>query len=141
MAVLKRIRQIWLLSFPVLSEVEGGEAGERLKGSTLIESIVATVIIMFCFSAVTTIYVNVFGVNDHTRKFNGQMILKSTALKVKAEKDFLDRTFKVDELTVEKTISKYGESTDANEQLWLLKLKLFDSNKKLLSEYKELIIN
>ena len=129
MALLKHIS----LSF--------GEGGVRCKGSTLIESIVATVIIMFCFSAVTTIYVNVFGANDHTRKFNGQLILKNTALKVKAERDFLDRTFKVEELTVEKTVSKYGESTDADGQLWLLKLKLFDANKKLLSEYKELIIN
>lgn len=133
MALLKKIKAI-PLSF-------GEGLGERSKGSTLIESIVATIVIMFCFTAVTTIYVNVFRADDHTRRFNGRLILKNAALKVKTEKTFLDQTFKVDELTVEKTVSKYGESAGSDQQLWLLKLKLFDPDKKLLSEYKEVIIN
>jgi len=113
----------------------------KIKGSTLIESIGATMVIMFCFSAVTSIYVNVFRSDDHARKFNGHLILKNTALKIKSEKDFLDKVYKLEELTVEKTVSKYGESEAENQQVWLLKLKLLDADKKVLNEYKELIIN
>jgi hypothetical protein len=112
----------------------------KVKGSTLIESIVATIVIMFSFTAVTTIYVNVFRADDHTRKFDGHLILKNTALKVKAEKNYLDKEFKIEELTVEKTVSKYGEAATTDQQLWILKLKLFDVDKKLLCEYKELIL-
>ncbi len=131
MAVLKKIKK---MSFSF-----GEKLGKRIKGSTLIESIVATVIIMFCFSVVTTVYVNVFRADDHSRKFSGHLILKNAALKIKSEKDFIDKVYKVDELTVEKTVAKYGESE--NQELWLLKLKLIDADKKLINDYKELIIN
>lgn len=114
---------------------------KRVKGSTLIESISATVVIMICFSVVTAVFVNVFQGDDHTRKFNAWMILKNAAMKIKADKDFVDQTYTSGNFTIEKTVSRYSEASTDGQQVWTLKMKLIDVNKKILSEYKELVIN
>ena len=62
-------------------------------------------------------------------------------MKIKSERDFLDGTVKEEDYTIEKTVSQYGQSTGSEQRLWLLKMKLFDNNKKLLNEYKEVVFH
>lgn len=109
----------------------------KLKGTTLIESLIAMVVVMLCFGIATTVYVNVITSGNQVQKLKSQLLLKKIASETKQNRLFLDKKTSSDEIIVEKKIIQYG----GMKNLLQLNLKAYTKNEKLLSEYNELVPN
>ena len=108
---------------------------KKLKGSTLVEVLIAMAIVMFVIGLFTTIYLNVIKSSDHHRKIKAALLLDKMAFETKQSRLFLDEEIKSDEFVLVKRISPYPGVSNLSH----LTLKVFDKNKKLLSERNELI--
>ena len=109
----------------------------KLKAATLIESLMAMIIIMLCLGIATMIYVNIMNADNNSLKLKAQLVLAEQAYQAKSSNTFLDDNTETETLLIEKKIEKYKQQ----DNLILLYLKAFDKNtKKLLAERKELIV-
>ena len=120
MAVMTRVSQIM---------------NKRLPAFTLVQSLVAMVIVMFTMGLFTTIYVNIMKSSDHHRKIQASLLLDKMAMETKKGKVFLDAEIKTEAFIVEKKITPYGGATN----LSVLSLKAIDKNQRFLAERNELI--
>ena len=108
---------------------------KKLKGSTLVEVLIAMAIVMFVVGLFTTIYLNVLKSSDHYRKIEAALLLDKMAFATKQSRLFLDEEIKADEFVLVKRISPYPGVSNVSR----LTLKVFDKSEKLLSERNELI--
>ena len=108
---------------------------KKIKGSTLVESLIAMVVVMVSFGVATTVYVNVLSSRDEIQKLKSMTILKKLAFESKQNRLFLDDNITVDGFVIEKKVVSYNGQKD----LFQLKLKAFNQNEKQLAEYNELI--
>lgn len=109
---------------------------KKVKASTLIEVMVALIIVMISFGIAMAIYVNVTHSDNQTQKLKAQLLLNETAIKTTNENSFIDEKTEMDGISVIKTVSSY-EGTPG---LHLLFLEAFDVNAKKIAERKELVI-
>ena len=107
----------------------------KLKAATLIESLVAMVIVMLCFGISAMIYVNVMNADNQRLKLSAHLLLNETAVLTKTGKNFLDREIKGERLDIKASFTKYRESSD----LTLMTLTAVDKEGKLLGTRKEII--
>lgn len=108
---------------------------KKIKGATLIESLIAMVIVMLCFGIATTVYVNVISSQNQFQQFKSEVLLKRIASETKDGYLFLDEKIIMDEIVVQKTIIQYG----GMKHLVQIKLQAYNNAEKLLSEYNELV--
>ena len=107
----------------------------KLPAFTLVQSLLAMVIVMFTMGLFTTIYVNVMKSSDHQRRIQTSLLLDKIAMDTKKAKIFLDEEIKADSFTVEKKVAPYGGASNVS----VFSLKVLDKNQKLLAERNELI--
>lgn len=107
----------------------------KCKASTLLESLVAMVLIMICFGIAMMIYVNVMSSDNNRQKLSAQLLLNQVALEGKQEKKYLDEKIEAGNMTIQKTVAPYKEA----DNLSLLTLTAFDKNGKMIAQHKELI--
>lgn len=107
----------------------------RLKASTLMESLVAMVLIMLTMCIGGMIYANVLSSSDNARKLNAQLLLDQVVQEMKEKEDFIDGSVEVGEIRVEKRVQLYKE-TDG---LWQVSLKAYDAKNKLLATQIQLL--
>jgi|CXWL01.1.fsa_nt_gi hypothetical protein len=110
---------------------------KKIKAATLIESLIAMVIVMLCFGISTTVYINVISSGNQIQKLKSELILKKVAMETKKEHLFLDEEITLDEITVRKKITPYNGLKNLSQ----INLQAYNSNEKLLSEYNELVSN
>lgn len=110
---------------------------KKIKAATMIESLIAMVVVMLCFGIATTVYVNVISSGNQLLKMKSEFLLRKVALESKRDHLFLDEKITVDEITVQKRVTPYNGS----KKLVRLNLQAFGNNEKLLSEYNELVPN
>lgn len=108
----------------------------KLKASTLVESIIAMVIITLCLSIGVMIYINVINADKQLNNQKAKFILANEASRIKTEKIFISTTTNINEWMIEKDISKY----EGTENVYLLKLILKDANNKVISIHNELFL-
>lgn len=108
----------------------------KLKASTLVESIIAMVIITLCLSIGVMIYINVINADKQLSSQKASFILANEANRIKTEKNFISTTTNINEWMIEKDISKY----EGTENVYLLKLILKDANNKVISIHNELFL-
>ena len=104
--------------------------------STLIEVMVAMIIVMISFGIAMVIYINVTRSDNQVQKLRAQLLLNETAIKTKIENSFVDATMEVESISIIKTIDSYEGSSILN----LLLLEAFDIDGKKIAERKELVI-
>jgi len=108
----------------------------KIKGATLIESLIAMVIIALGLTVATMIYVNVLNSDKQRIRQKAQFILDEEMLIIKREKHFFDLRKEIGEWIIEQTVSKYSNT----ENLYHLKLLLLDKEGKILFCRNELIL-
>jgi competence protein ComGF len=107
-----------------------------IKAATLIESLVAMIIIVLCLAIATMIYVNVLNSDKQRLRQKAQFMLDEEMLIIKREKHFFDFRKEAGDWTIEQTVVRY-ENT---ENLYHLKLLLLDNEGKILFCRNELIL-
>lgn len=108
---------------------------EQLKASTLMESLIAMVIIVTCLAIGTMIYANVLASDKQRLQLKAMLILNSEALQTKSEKSFLDSEKQLDEWNIKKTVEHYEQT----ENLYRLTLSITDKEGKTIATRNELI--
>jgi len=109
---------------------------KKIRASTLLETIVALMLVMMCFSIGMMIYVNVINSDNNRQKLHVHLLLKGIAFKTKTDNSYLDESIESEMLSIKKKVIKYKDTENLN----MLTLKAYDKQGKLLEEYKELLI-
>lgn len=110
-------------------------AGIKLKAATLMESLVAMVVVLVCCGIAAMIYVNVMNSGNEREKLKAHLLLNETAIKTKSERLFLDEEIKGEFITIRKTVEPYKEQAD----LSLLVLTALDEAGNIIETRKEII--
>lgn len=107
-----------------------------IRGSTLIETLVAMIIVMLAFGIGLMIYLNVIQSSGVQQKLNAQLQMNRIAIETKDKNLFVDEEDTTGTMKIIKTIQPYSAGSD---KLKLMKIEAFDGNGKKLGERKELI--
>lgn len=107
-----------------------------LKAATLMESLIAMVIIVICFGVGTMIYSNVMDSDKQRLQLKAILVLNGEALETKTNRKFLDSEEQSGDWIVKKTIERYPEA----ENLYRLSLAAVYKNGKTIAVRNELIL-
>ena len=108
---------------------------KKINASTLVESLIAMVVVVISFGIATTIYVNVLSSGEEFQRLKAVAILQKIAMETKQNRLYLDDNIVVDQFIVEKKVISYN----GQKHLFQLKLKAYVQKEKQLDEYNELI--
>lgn len=108
---------------------------KTIKAFTILESMVAMVIVMIVFSLASIVVINVSSSGVTRQKHIAHVMIRNLRNETIQEKRFIDEAFELDNLRVEKTLLDYPGS----EQLKVLLIEVLKEDKKIM-ENKELII-
>jgi hypothetical protein len=113
----------------------------KLQAFTIIESMMAMVIIMISFTAGMTIYLTVLQVDAFPLKTKGRNALNIAYKTTKNEQRFLDETFNQNGLTIEKKVLPYKAYQGVLEQenIYQVSLKAYSPDEKLVAVQEHLI--
>ena len=114
----------------------GMKLNDRIKASSLLETIVALLVVMTVFGIAMTIYINVLRNSDSLSTLKAIQTLEQVAAETKTKRSYFDESFRVDEIMVEKSFIQYQH----NEDLWLMDLKAIDPLNKTIATRKEILI-
>ena len=107
----------------------------KIKGSTLIETLVAMTVILISLVFCGIIFFNVLNSGNNYAKFRAHSLIYEAALKTKTDKRFIDEKIEDDGILIQKTMSSYNGIKDLHLEIFTAS----DANGKLLDEYKEII--
>jgi len=107
----------------------------KFKAATLVEALVAMVIIVLCLGFAVMIYENVLSSDKQLNKQKAIFTLNEAANKSKKEKRYVDEQIQLGEWSIIKTVTKYEQT----ENLYQLKLALLDSRGKIILTRNELV--
>ncbi len=107
-----------------------------MKGSTLLESLVAMVILSFCFSVSVMIFVTVLNSSENKKIVQATLQMNEISLQTQQSKNYLDEEIKTDEFRFVKKINTRENAKGLIE----MKIAAFDNKGHLIAERKELII-
>ena len=108
----------------------------KVKASTMVETIVAMVIILICSSIGLSLFSNLpRDVNDEL-KIEAEIRMNSLAVETKLKKDFTDTSIESANLRLVRSIQEYGKKT----HLKILFIEAYSLSGRKVCEYKELII-
>lgn len=107
----------------------------KIKAATLMESLIAMVIIVVCLGVGTMIYTNVLNSDKQRLQLKAVGELNRLADKAKTEKNYLDSQEQLNGWNIKKTVNKY----DQTENLYQLSIAAFDTTGRLIAIRNELI--
>lgn len=108
-----------------------------ISGSTLVETLVAMIIVMLAFGIGMMIYLNVIQSSSALQKLNAQLQMNQIAIETIEDSLFAENEYTLKTMKIIKTLQAHNAVSD---KLKLLKLEAFDGNGKKLGERKELVI-
>ena len=104
---------------------------------TLIEAIVAIVIILACFWLSGMIYINLLRADTRAERLWAFVVTKSIAVETGKQRAFFDEEIMIDSLlTVKKNIEPYQNDAE----LKILNLETFNKMNRKLASHKQIII-
>jgi len=109
----------------------------RISGSTLQETIIALTVVLICFSAAITVFVNVLNSERAWTNLNSELLIKKISMQTKLQKTFFDEWIEDGEYQIEKTITNYK----GKKNIVQLHLKIFMGENKLIKQHRELIVD
>ncbi len=108
----------------------------RCHAFTLIESVVAIIVVMICFWLSTMIYVNITRSDARMDRLKSFSEVRQQAVETHRQKCYFDEETTVDSLYIKKVIEPY--QNDPN--LKILSIEAQNSKKKKIAVYKQIII-
>jgi Tfp pilus assembly protein PilV len=108
---------------------------KKITASTLLESLIAMVVVMVSFAIASAIYLQILSSGGEFQKLKAAALLQKIADETKQNRLYLDDNITVDQFVVEKKVVSYN----GQKHLFHLKLKVFMQKEKQLAEYNELI--
>lgn len=109
---------------------------KKLRASTLIEAIVALVIIMLVFSIIMNFYLRQVKSSSQLNKLNIHFILNKIVNNEDVEQLYNDTEYKFESFMIKKTVSQYKNK----ENLFLLKYECLDTNKTILLQKRKVML-
>ena len=108
---------------------------QKLKATTLPESLIAMVIILLVFGIAISIFANVMDSSSIHEKIRAEIILQNLLVKTKTDKNFFDGEMEINGIRIIKKIASYSGA----EGLSMISLTAFDRKNKQITERSELI--
>lgn len=112
------------------------QLNHNLKAATLMESLIAMILIVVCFGVATMIYTNVLDSDKQRLHLKAILILNKKAIETKTKKEFLDSEEQAGDWTIKKIIEHYPET----ENLYKLTLTALSKSGKTIAIRNELIL-
>jgi Tfp pilus assembly protein PilV len=109
----------------------------KIHGSTLIETLIAIVIILTCFSIAMMFFIKLNQSSFTEQHLKAEQLVKEQLYTSLENNNYIDDQFSVEELTVSQTISTYQNYPN----ILILKVEAINRNNKTLAVRKQLIIN
>ncbi|MGZ3919072.1 MAG: hypothetical protein ACXVNM_01210 [Bacteroidia bacterium] len=109
----------------------------KLSGNTLVETLIAMVIILFCTAMGASIYMNVLSGQNSVEKMKATGIAKECISSSVSEKKFLDESFIIDELKIEKSCASYK----GNKDLIDIKVVVKNNEDKVILNIEQVLLN
>jgi hypothetical protein len=107
----------------------------KFKASTLVETIVAMVIIMICSGTGLSLFSNLsHDVNDELR-IEAEIRINSLAVETKLKKEFTETTIQSSNLQVRQTFQEYQNK----KRIKILMIEAYSLSGRKICEYKELV--
>ena len=108
----------------------------KVISSTLVEAIVAMLIVTIAFSMALVLMLNISKNSNNSLKTKAYILANDIMVKTKSEKLYFDQDFDYGNIIIKKTVTEYENS----EELFQLKVSAFDSRNHKLFEQNELLI-
>jgi len=108
----------------------------KVIASTLVEAIIAMLIVTIAFSMALVLMLNISKNSNNSLKTKAYILANDIMVKTKSEKLYFDQEFDYGNITIKKTVAEY----ENNEELFQLKVSAFDSRDHKLFEQNELLI-
>ncbi len=109
---------------------------QKLMASTLIESLIAMVIILVCMGIGILIYSNVLNSDKQRLELKAILVLNEEVMKVKKEHPIIDQEKKVGEWRIKQTLQLFEQT----ENVFKLNLVIIDALGTKIFERNELIL-
>jgi Tfp pilus assembly protein PilE len=109
----------------------------RCASFTLMEAIIAIVIIMVCFGLSTMIYINIIRSDARLERSKAFMETKRSAIQTNMDKRYFDEEMMIDSLRIKRTIEAYQNDPE----LKILIIEAFNGKGKKMSSYKQIVIS
>jgi hypothetical protein len=110
--------------------------GHKIKATTILETVIALVIITVVIGIATTIFVRVSSTSVSMQRLKAEGILTTYALKVNKEQLFFNAEEQVDQFRIKRDVSELNESTT----LYRIHYYIYDQNNKLLGDWQQLVL-
>lgn len=110
--------------------------GKKYKGSTLIEVLVATIIILICAGMGMTAFSNLGRDMNGNSESIADIYLNKILNDTKAENDYTDRTYEYQSIRFERTVIAYKEE----KRLRILQVQAYNNQNRKIGEIRELIL-
>jgi hypothetical protein len=108
---------------------------KRTAASSLLEVLIAMILILLVFGIAMTISANVFRSSLSVKKIRAQALLQDILLKLEQNKTNSTQTYTLGDLRIEQEISAYP----AGEQLIEVHLTAYDENQQQVAELQKVI--
>jgi Tfp pilus assembly protein PilV len=108
----------------------------RVKGSSILEVVIAMVVIVAIFGIALMIFSNVMRSSLTVKKIRAQAIAQQLLLTTEAQRSFTDTAFLSGDLQIERRSGSYTQNTDLAE----IRVTALDSNKDTLVSAAKIII-
>jgi len=109
----------------------------KLRASTIVEVLIAMVIIVVVFGIAMMIYANVMRSSLSVKKIKAEAVLKEYLQNAEKSNGNITQSFSVDSLNIEQTVKSYN----AEKNLVEIDLVAYDANQQKVAELHKVIIN
>lgn len=109
---------------------------QKLKASTLVETIVAMLIVTIAFSLALLLMVNIGKNSNNSLKTKAYFLTNNIFVQTKAENTFVDQEYTYGNIFIKKTVKAY----ENNDELFQLNISAYDKQNHKLFEQNELVI-
>jgi len=109
----------------------------KVRASSILEVIIAMVVIMVVFGIAMMIYINVTRVSMSAQKIRAEAILNETMLQLENTNGANTESFTADNFRIEQEVKAYNDDKDLLE----IDLTAYDANQKKLTELHKVVIN
>ncbi len=110
----------------------GKIVNKRISGATIIETVVAMVIILVLFSITTTVLVQTSLRSFSIKRIKAAQLVNTCFVKTTNEKAFFDEQLVMDEFLIKKEVQYYSR----NKHILSVRISVADNNNELVSEQR-----
>ena len=109
--------------------------GTKVAASTILEVIIAMVIIILVFGIAMMIYANVLRMSLSVKKIQAQAVLKEILFSAEKTNSYTSQSVTIGDFRVEEEVKSFGGDTTLRE----IHLTAFDSNQQQVTELQKVI--